>query len=272
MAAIRSGAIGVLVNPFLDAINMNRSYVARTIAAIFGATSAQELAAGFPMRTRVAVALAAAQALGIRPKLLIVQNTMDLWFFRRQFVQFCHQHSLPLRGGWDSAREIMSMIYSDRSGHAPETPEVRARILREALPQMIEEMSASASAPKAVIEVNLSTTGRIVYSVPPGVSAVRLVSDVATYAHDARTLGAAIAAIRVDGETVSLADPSLHRGFYDLEREGARTWRWTDGNAEVPVLEYGKGKSLEIEVAALASDDGSDPWSHELSPPSSKAG
>jgi len=271
MAAIRSGTVGVLVNPFLDSINMNRSYIARAVAAIFGTATVEEIAEKFPMRTRVPAALAAAQALGIRPKLLIVQNTMDVWFFRRQYVQFCRQYSIPLKGGWDPTGGIMSMVYSDRSGHAPETPEVRARILGEALPQMVEEMLTSASGPKRVCEVSVNSIGRNVYSIPPGVSSVRLVSEAATYAHDPRTLGAAITRISVDGEPISMADPLLHDGFHDLEREGVRTWRWTNGEAEVPILEYGKDRALEIEVAALSSDHDSDPWPHASEAPSRKA-
>jgi hypothetical protein len=260
MAAIRSGAIGVLVNPFLDAINMNRSYIARTIAAIFGAADAQELPKKYPLRTRVPMALTAAHALGICPKLLIVQNMRDIWFFKRQFVRFCRQHSVPLKGGWDPTGGIMSIVYSDRDGHGRETPEVRARILGEALPQILVEMPVSAGGPKRVFEVSVNAIGRNVYSIPAGVSSVRLVSGAATYAHDPRTLGAAISRMSVDGEPVSMADPLLHQGFYDIERDGARTWRWTNGDAKIPVLEFGKGKELEIEVAALSSDDRSDPW------------
>lgn len=74
--------------------------------------------------------------------------------------------------------------------------------------------------------MRLEKVGTNAYTILAGVSVVRLVSGTATYAHDPRFLGAAIAAIRVDGQPVSVGDPALSQGFHDVERNGAGTWRW----------------------------------------------
>jgi len=123
MAAVKSGACAVLVNPHLDGINMGGSHLADSIAKAFGVSKWEDVTNGYPLRTRVPAALAAAQALGIQSKFLLVQNVLDQTFYKRQFVPFCRHFEVPLEGGWDPSGRIMSMIYSDPAGHSFGRPE-----------------------------------------------------------------------------------------------------------------------------------------------------
>ena len=65
-------------------------------------------------------------------------------------------------------------------------------------------------------------------------------------------------------EPIPLDHPSLSRGWWDAESSGATLWRWTDGDAEVPLsgtepavlevvlsggLDYPVDRSFEAPVA-----------------------
>jgi hypothetical protein len=80
----------------------------------------------------------------------------------------------------------------------------------------------------------LHVTGKTGHAIlPPDVQSVRLVSRTWVPAHvlagndDTRSLGVAIANVRLDGKTLALDDPRLCSGW--LEPESG--WRWTDGDA-----------------------------------------
>ncbi len=100
--------------------------------------------------------------------------------------------------------------------------------------------------------------GRYVFAVPAG-SSVRLVSravipsDVFPWLDDFRSLGVAISRIVLrtadDEVAIPVDHPSLTRGWHAAEREGARMWRWTDGNAELPTGQWSGGVTLELHVA-----------------------
>ncbi|MBN9559740.1 MAG: Hint domain-containing protein [Alphaproteobacteria bacterium] len=105
--------------------------------------------------------------------------------------------------------------------------------------------------------------GRYVFVLPVAPS-VRLVSravvpsDVVPWLDDFRSLGVAIRRIvlrSAEGEVVIPVDhPSLTRGWHVVEREGGRMWRWTDGNAELPIGQSTGGAiTLEVHVAHTAT-------------------
>jgi T5SS/PEP-CTERM-associated repeat protein len=83
---------------------------------------------------------------------------------------------------------------------------------------------------------------------PPGTTDIRLVSRVWVPAHahadesDARELGVAIARLSFDGRPISLDSPALSDGWHAAEPD----WRWTSGNAMLPVSAV---RALAFEVA-----------------------
>jgi hypothetical protein len=74
---------------------------------------------------------------------------------------------------------------------------------------------------------------------------VRLISrstapcDVAPWIEDRRKLGVAVERIIVAGSAgpceMAADDPSLRDGWWAPERDGSRLWRWTKGNAVLPL-------------------------------------
>jgi hypothetical protein len=100
---------------------------------------------------------------------------------------------------------------------------------------------------------------------PAGTRSVRLVSrasvpfDLDRAHEDWRRLGVGVAKIvfRSGTEQVELpADhPSLIRGWHDAETDGAAIWRWTDGDAHVPlpILIGAGGATIELHLACAAT-------------------
>jgi hypothetical protein len=69
---------------------------------------------------------------------------------------------------------------------------------------------------------------------------------------DPRRLGVAVSALRIGGEPIDLASDTLDRGFHGLERREAdgRSWRWTDGAAELPSTPH--PTMIEVEVLMVS--------------------
>jgi hypothetical protein len=86
---------------------------------------------------------------------------------------------------------------------------------------------------------------RYVFVLPPQVEGIQIKSragaaaDLRPWLDDRRRLGVSIGRIilRNGAETteVPVDHPSLMDGWHDVERDGARRWRWTDGSARLPV-------------------------------------
>jgi len=89
------------------------------------------------------------------------------------------------------------------------------------------------------------TADRAVFVLPHGTAEVRLISrtarpsDVQPWADDRRLLGVCIGGISLRGaqafHDVSLDDPALNRGWWDVEHDAGRMHRWTTGDAVLPV-------------------------------------
>jgi hypothetical protein len=102
--------------------------------------------------------------------------------------------------------------------------------------------------------------GSQVFAVPPGTDAVRLVSRAAApsasrpWLEDRRRLGVSVGRIKARCGTmlaeVPVDHPALRQGWHDVERAGARMWRWTDGNSYLPIPPG--TTTLEIVLAGLA--------------------
>jgi hypothetical protein len=73
-------------------------------------------------------------------------------------------------------------------------------------------------------------------------------SDMRPWVDDARKLGVAIRRIVVwcDAQCreIALDDPRLADGWWAVERDNATVWRWTDGNAALPI----GGDRLMVEI------------------------
>lgn len=104
--------------------------------------------------------------------------------------------------------------------------------------------------------------GRYVFALPAGCDSVRLVSrasipsDLAAWLDDWRPLGVAVTGLTArtpDGQQLIPADhPGLVRGWHAVETDGATTWRWTAGNAEL-ALDLGDGPVIvEVQVCNTA--------------------
>jgi hypothetical protein len=102
--------------------------------------------------------------------------------------------------------------------------------------------------------------GSQLFVVPPGTDAVRLVSRAAApsasrpWLEDRRRLGVSVGRIKARCGTmlaeVPVDHPALGQGWHDVERAGARMWRWTDGNSYLPIPPG--TTTLEIVLAGLA--------------------
>lgn len=94
------------------------------------------------------------------------------------------------------------------------------------------------------------------FILPGRTDRVRIVSrsgvpaDVEARSEDGRRLGVAIQEIVLDGRLVVLEDTALGSGFYDLERDGAGAWRWTDGSADLAIA-AGRAGELQPRVLEL---------------------
>lgn len=101
-----------------------------------------------------------------------------------------------------------------------------------------------------------SKPGTLVFALPPGQRAARLVShtaracDARPWLDDRRRLGIAVGRmlVRNGAEVTEIAadDPGLADGWWDAESDGRRSWRWTAGDARI-ALPSG-ASMLEIQV------------------------
>lgn len=75
------------------------------------------------------------------------------------------------------------------------------------------------------------------FVIPTGTADLRLVSPRFNVDGDLRRLGVILSGLAVsDGSgwrEIPLDHPFLYAGFHDLEREGERSWRWTDGDGHL---------------------------------------
>jgi len=100
---------------------------------------------------------------------------------------------------------------------------------------------------------------RYVFVLPRGVRNARLVSrsavpsEVRPWIEDRRRLGVMVSRltlrVRESVETIPLDHPLLRAGWWGLEHEGDKVWRWTDGSAVLPVR-GDEPAILEVDLAA----------------------
>ena len=137
----------------------------------------------------------------------------------------------------------------------------RARVMGFTAPQraMSADPDLRLMVGGAVVRPHAHANGRHCFAVPPGASELRLLSrdflpaDMRPYADDWRRLGVAVAGVlwRGGSETREIATDrqALSRGWHVPERAGTAVWRWTDGDAAIPV-ECDDGGVLEVRLHA----------------------
>jgi hypothetical protein len=101
--------------------------------------------------------------------------------------------------------------------------------------------------------------GRFVFVLPPNAGEVRLLSRTAPpcearpWVEDRRRLGVAVRRLTLrrgsDEIPVPLDHPVLTAGWWGAERDGAALWRWTDGDARLPV--EGPATLLVVELGGM---------------------
>lgn len=100
---------------------------------------------------------------------------------------------------------------------------------------------------------------RFLFPLPDGSLLVRLLSrsgspvDTRPWADDTRQLGVRIARLRfrqgTSVEDIALDGPTLHGGWWDIERDGADLRRWTDGDAMLTLPRSARMGMLEVELS-----------------------
>jgi hypothetical protein len=108
-----------------------------------------------------------------------------------------------------------------------------------------------------VIRPISAQAGRLVFALPPGGGQVRLVSRAAApcdgqpWVEDRRRLGVVVSRLTLRcGEAVEpipLDHPMLVDGWWAVEGAARRLWRWTDGDAALP-LAHADNAILEVEL------------------------
>jgi hypothetical protein len=103
--------------------------------------------------------------------------------------------------------------------------------------------------------------GHAVFVLPPGLRQVRLISRTARpnaampWLDDRRTLGVAVGSLVVyqgnEVTPIALDNPALAQGWWDVERNARRIWRWTSGDARIALPEG--ATMLEVQLMATAA-------------------
>ena len=103
---------------------------------------------------------------------------------------------------------------------------------------------------------------RVAFTIPVGTRSLRVASrrfvpaEQTPYVDDWRRLGVAVGAITLrtasGSQDIAPDHPGLAQGWHAAERQGALAWRWTDGDAALP-LTCAEGGVLELRVHATGA-------------------
>jgi hypothetical protein len=101
-----------------------------------------------------------------------------------------------------------------------------------------------------------TSDGRYVFVLPPYTDRARIRSRAAApselrpWMDDRRKLGVPICQIVVRDNTgsteVPVDHPALREGWHDLEQDQCRLWRWTDGDAVLPLADGAKSVAVQL--------------------------
>jgi hypothetical protein len=140
----------------------------------------------------------------------------------------------------------------------------RARALGHAAPPraLTADPDLRVLADAETVPARAVAEGRVVFTIPAGTRSLRLASrgfvpaEQTPYVDNWRRLGMAVSAITLRTasglQNIALDHPSLAQGLHAAERQGAPLWRWTDGDAVLP-LACAEGGVLELRVHATGA-------------------
>jgi len=142
----------------------------------------------------------------------------------------------------------------------PRVEAIRARLLARAAAldyRMTEKPDLRLAADGRGIRPSMVEAGTYLFRLPAAPKLLAITSragapaDVMASPDDRRVLGVAISRIvvhsRSGARAIALDDAALNEGWHGLETDGARAWRWTNGNARLP-CPIG-GEAIEISVS-----------------------
>jgi len=114
-----------------------------------------------------------------------------------------------------------------------------------------------------IVPPNVRDRDRFVFVLPAGVRDLRLVSrasrplDIDPSSVDYRALGVEVTEMQMRSRSndwdVPLDHPALTFGWHEVERADGRLWRWTDGDAVMPVLGDGEACVVALRLRALTA-------------------
>jgi hypothetical protein len=112
--------------------------------------------------------------------------------------------------------------------------------------------------------------GRNVFVLPPNTGSVRLLSRAADsrearpWMEDERRLGVAVRQLTLcrgpDTISVPLDHPGLTDGWWDVERDGPVMWRWTDGDARLPIEKPATLLTIIVGATTTYVAEPAEPW------------
>ena len=108
-----------------------------------------------------------------------------------------------------------------------------------------------------------ASRGRHVFTLPPGATLLRLQSRTAAptltrpWLNDSRRLGVAVSRITLCSGTARIVLPADHPGladgWWDVEGDGTALWRWTAGDAGIPLPPGTAWTMVEVQLHAMAA-------------------
>ena len=137
--------------------------------------------------------------------------------------------------------------------------------LREAGPAVCitREADLRVLAGDRVLSPVSASEGRHVFALPPGATALRLLSRTATptltrpWLNDNRRLGVAVSRIILCSGTERIVLPADHPGladgWWDAEGDGTALWRWTAGDAGIPLPPGTAWTMVEVQLHVMAA-------------------
>jgi hypothetical protein len=157
------------------------------------------------------------------------------------------------RWTFENAAEYVALYPDQRGGnvrevaprleHGAAVDAVRARLAKRA--------ALLGTAAPNFHTITLESAGVLRAIVPPDVTALRLLSGSGTSEGDRRRLGALLLSVRLDGVSLSVADPRLLAGFHLPERHNNQLVRWTNGDGVLALAPRPNSQTVELEIGAV---------------------
>lgn len=124
----------IALNPQTDIFRYHARHVQSLIDVFGGENVAADSLEVYPERWQVLSALAQARARAAIPRIVIAQNRVDGFHYKKHYLPFVTAERIPEAGGVNLDGSVMAMSYSSPEGHGAEPPELVKLLTREAIP------------------------------------------------------------------------------------------------------------------------------------------